>query len=171
VVGRGHVIHVSGDAGYAEALAGRERLPQELRARYRPFPFLREDMLAALVAADLVVGRAGSSTLAELTALGIPSVIVPYPHAAGHQLANARVLAGAGGARVVADDDFDADALVAAADLLADEGTLTAMSAAARNFGRPGAADAVAALILAAAERRALPDPAEIERISRGLVA
>jgi UDP-N-acetylglucosamine--N-acetylmuramyl-(pentapeptide) pyrophosphoryl-undecaprenol N-acetylglucosamine transferase len=169
VVERGHVIHVTGDEGYAEALAGRERLPDERRSRYRPFPFLRDDMLAALVSADLVVGRAGSSTLAEVTALGIPSVIVPYPHAAGHQIANARVLAGAGAARLVADEDFDADALVAAADLLADEGTLAAMSIAARNFGRPGAADAVAELVLAAAERRPRPDPVQIERISRGL--
>jgi UDP-N-acetylglucosamine--N-acetylmuramyl-(pentapeptide) pyrophosphoryl-undecaprenol N-acetylglucosamine transferase len=169
VVERGHVIHVTGDEGYAEALASRERLPAELRSRYRPFPFLRDDMLAALVAADLVVGRAGSSTLAEVTALGIPSVIVPYPHAAGHQVANARVLAGSGAARLVADEDFDADALVAAADLLADEGTLAAMSIAARTFGRPGAAAAVAALVLSAAERRPLPDPAQIERISRGL--
>ena len=171
VVERGHVVHVTGDAGYAEALAARERLPAELRARFRPYPFLRDDMLAALVAADLVVGRAGSSTLAEVTALGIPSVIVPYPHAAGHQLANAQVLAGAGAARLVADEDFDADALVAAADLLSDEGTLSAMSMAARAFGRPGAADAVAELVLAAAERRGLPDATEIERISRGLVS
>jgi UDP-N-acetylglucosamine--N-acetylmuramyl-(pentapeptide) pyrophosphoryl-undecaprenol N-acetylglucosamine transferase len=169
VVERGHVVHVTGDAGYAEALASREQLPTELRSRYKPFPFLRDNMLASLVAADLVVGRAGSSTLAEVTALGIPSVIVPYPHAAGHQVANARVLAGAGAARLVNDEDFDADALVAAADLLADEGTLAAMSIAARSFGRPGAADAVAELILAAAEHRPLPEQMEIERISRGL--
>lgn len=169
VVERGHVIHVTGDEGYAEALASRERLPAERRSRYRPFPFLRDDMLAALVAADLVVGRAGSSTLAEVTALGIPSVIVPYPHAAGHQVANARVLAGSGAARLVADEDFDAGALVDAADLLADEGTLAAMSIAARSFGRPGAAAAVAELVLAAADRRPLPDAARIERISRGL--
>jgi UDP-N-acetylglucosamine--N-acetylmuramyl-(pentapeptide) pyrophosphoryl-undecaprenol N-acetylglucosamine transferase len=169
ILERGHVIHVTGEAGYAEALAGREKLSPELKSRYRPYPFLREDMLAALVSADLVVGRAGSSTLAEVTALGIPSVIVPYPHAAGHQDANARVLAVAGAARLVADEVFDADALVAAIDLLADESTLAAMSAAARAFGRPGAAAAVAELVLAAAEHSPLPDAATIERISRGL--
>jgi UDP-N-acetylglucosamine--N-acetylmuramyl-(pentapeptide) pyrophosphoryl-undecaprenol N-acetylglucosamine transferase len=106
-----------------------------------------------------------------VTALGIPSVIVPYPHAAGHQTANARVLAEAGGARLVADEDFDADALGAAADLLSDDATLTAMAAAARTFGRPGAAEAVAAIVLAAAERRPLPNAGEIERISRGAAA
>ena len=115
-----HVLHVAGEDGYAAALAERERLPAGRCApRYRPYPFLREEMLPALVAADLVVGRAGSSTLAEVTALGIPSVIVPYPHAARPPDARTRrVLADAGAARVVADEAFDADALVAAADLL-----------------------------------------------------
>jgi len=168
LVERGHVLHVTGDDGYAAALAARERLPADRRARYRPQPFLRDEMLPALVSADLVVGRAGSSTLAEVTALGIPSVIVPYPHAAGHQTANARVLAEAGAARLVADEAFDADALVAAADLLADDAARSAMAAAARSLGRPGAAEAVAELVLAAAERRPLPDAERIERISRG---
>jgi UDP-N-acetylglucosamine--N-acetylmuramyl-(pentapeptide) pyrophosphoryl-undecaprenol N-acetylglucosamine transferase len=171
LVERGHVLHVTGEEAYAAALAARERLPADQRPRYRPYPFLRDDMLAALVAADLVVGRAGSSTLAEVTALGIPSVIVPYPHAAGHQTANAKVLAESGGARLVADEAFTADVLLEAADLLADDAARARMADAARWFGRPGAADAVAALVLAAAERRPLPNGAEIERLSRGAIA
>ena len=70
---------------YADALAAREALPEERRARYRPVPFLADDMTAALASADLVVGRAGSSTLAECAAFGLPLLCVPYPHAAGHQ--------------------------------------------------------------------------------------
>jgi UDP-N-acetylglucosamine--N-acetylmuramyl-(pentapeptide) pyrophosphoryl-undecaprenol N-acetylglucosamine transferase len=171
LVERGHLLHVTGDDGYAAALAARERLPAEERSRYRPYPFLRDEMLAALVSADLVVGRAGSSTLAEVTALGIPSVIVPYPHAAGHQTANARILASSGAARLVPDEDFDAAELVSAADLLADTETRSKMAEAARAFGRPGAAEAVAAMIMAAAERRPLPDAEEIERLARGLAA
>jgi UDP-N-acetylglucosamine--N-acetylmuramyl-(pentapeptide) pyrophosphoryl-undecaprenol N-acetylglucosamine transferase len=171
LVERVHVIHVSGESGYAAALAQREQLPADRRSRYRPYPFLRDDMLAALVAADLVVGRAGSSTIAEVTALGIPAVIVPYPHAAGHQGANAEILAAAGAARIVADDAFDADALVAASEILFDESTRIAMAAAARRFGRPGAAEAIAALVLALAERRPLPDAAVIEAIARGEAA
>jgi UDP-N-acetylglucosamine--N-acetylmuramyl-(pentapeptide) pyrophosphoryl-undecaprenol N-acetylglucosamine transferase len=167
LVERAAVLHVTGDEGYAPALAARERLAPDQRARYRPSPFLRDEMLAALVSADLVVGRAGSSTLAEVTALGIPSVIVPYPHAAGHQTANARIAAEVGAARLVADEDFDDDALVAAADLLADDAALAAMAAAARRLGRPGAADAVAEIVMAAAERRPLPDVERIERLSR----
>ena len=168
LVQRVHVLHVTGDSAYAAALAARELLPPDARGRYRPYPFLREDMLAALVATDLVVGRAGSSTVAEVTALGIPSVIVPYPHAAGHQGANAQILADAGAARIVADEAFDADALVAAAELLFDEPTRAAMAYAARRFGKPGAAEAIAALVWAAAERRPLPDVASIEALAQG---
>ena len=95
---RVRVIHVTGDAGYAAALAARDALPAELRDRYRPYPFLHDDMTAALAAADLVVGRAGSSTLAEAAAFGLPIVVVPYPHAAGHQRLNAAAFADAGAA-------------------------------------------------------------------------
>ena len=170
LVERVHVLHVTGESAYAAALAQREQLPADSRSRYRPFPFLRDDMLAALVATDLVVGRAGSSTVAEVTALGIPAVIVPYPHAAGHQGANAEILARAGAARIVADDAFDADALLAAASILDDPGAHIRMSAAARSLGRPGSADAVAELVRSVAERRELPDPAAIDRRSRGEV-
>ncbi len=169
LVERVHVIHVTGEEGYAAALAGREQLPLERRDRYHPHPFLRDDMLPALAAADLVVGRAGSSTLAEVTALGLPMVVVPYPHAAGHQRANALALADAGAARLVEDEDFDAGALLDGAALLDDPQSHVRMSAAARELGRPAAADVVAELVLALAERRPLPDPALVERRSRGL--
>jgi len=162
------VVHVTGTDGYAGALAGREALADTLRGRYRPYPFLREEMLDALAAADLVVGRAGSSTLAEAAALGLPLVVVPYPHAAGHQRANARQLVEAGAARLVDDEAFDATALLDAARLLEDPDAHVRMSAAARGLGRPGAAAAVAELVLAAARRRPPPDPGAIERRARG---
>jgi len=78
------------------------------------------------------------------------------------------VLADAGAARIVADEDFNADALVAAADLLGDLPALSAMADAARRLGRPGAAAAVAALVLSLAERRPLPSAAEVDAIARG---
>ena len=169
LVERVTVIHVTGDDGYSAALAAREALPEKRRGRYRPFRFLREEMLAALAASDLVVGRAGSSTLAEATALGLPMVVVPYPHAAGHQRANAEVLERAGAARLIDDAAFDAKALLTAAALLDDATAHVQMSAAARGLGRPGAARAVAELVTALAEDRPLPEPAEVERRSRGV--
>ena len=128
-------------------------------------------MLPALAGADLVVGRAGSSTLAEVTALGLPMVVVPYPHAAGHQRANARLIEDAGAGRLIDDADFDSDALLAAAALIDDPVAYPAMAAAARSLGRPGAADAVADLVLAVARKATLPDQAEIDRRARGLAA
>ena len=171
LVERVHVLHVTGEAGYADALAAREALPAEWRARYRPVPFLGAEMAEALVAADLVVGRAGSSTLAEVTALGKPMVVVPYPHAAGHQRANARQLVEAGAAVLVADEAFDSAALLDAAAILDDPARHARMAAAARALGRPAAGDAVAGLVLAAAERRPLPDRATVDRRSRGSAA
>jgi UDP-N-acetylglucosamine--N-acetylmuramyl-(pentapeptide) pyrophosphoryl-undecaprenol N-acetylglucosamine transferase len=168
LVERTTVIHVAGHDGYPRALADRERLPEARRRRYRPAAFLREEMLDALAAADVVVGRAGSSTLAEVAALGVPMIVVPYPHAAGHQEANARVLVEAGAARIVRDEDFDADALLDAASLLDDPAAHLAMSAAARGLGRPGATAAVGALLLALAERRPLPTAERVEAIARG---
>jgi UDP-N-acetylglucosamine--N-acetylmuramyl-(pentapeptide) pyrophosphoryl-undecaprenol N-acetylglucosamine transferase len=171
LVERAVVVHVTGDDGYAAALAGREGLSAETRERYRPHRFLRDEMLTALAAADLVVGRAGSSSLAEVTALGLPMVVVPYPHAAGHQRANARQLVEAGAARLVEDADFDAAALLDPAALLDDPPAHLAKSAAARSLGRPGAADAVADLVLVAARLEPWPDPASVERRSRGVLA
>lgn len=168
LVARCHVIHVTGDLGYGPALAGQEALPPELRARYRPARFLGSEMGEALMAADLVVGRAGSSTLAEVTAAGVPLIVVPYPHAGGHQRANARMLVEAGAAREIDDADFDGPALLEAVGILDDPAVHARMAAAARSLGRPGAADALASIALALAERRPLPDAPTIDRMARG---
>ncbi len=167
LVERVRVVHVTGDDGYAAALAAREALPSELRDRYRPAPFLHDDMTAALAAADLAVGRAGASTLAEAAAFALPTAIVPYPHAAGHQRLNAEAFADAGAAVLVEDEALDADRLVEVASLLADPARHAAMSAAARDLARPGAADAVADLVLAVAHRESLPPASEIDAVAR----
>lgn len=168
LVARVRVIHVTGDAGYAAALAAREALPDELRDRYRPFPFLHDEMTAALAAADLAIGRAGASTLAEAAAFALPTAIVPYPHAAGHQRRNAEAFAEAGATILVEDEELDADRLVEVAGLLADPTRHATMSAAARELARPAAADAVADLVLAVALREQLPTQAEIDAVARG---
>ena len=168
LVARVRVVHVTGDAGYAAALAAREALPEELRDRYRPAPFLHgDDMTAALAAADLAIGRAGASTLAEAAAFALPTVIVPYPHAAGHQRLNAESFADAGAALLIEDEAFDSERLVEAAGLLADPARHAAMSAAARELARPGAGAAVADLVLAIAHRDPLPTAAEIDAAAR----
>jgi UDP-N-acetylglucosamine--N-acetylmuramyl-(pentapeptide) pyrophosphoryl-undecaprenol N-acetylglucosamine transferase len=167
VVGRVVLLHLAGNDGYGEALRNREALPEGLRERYLPAPFLRDEMADAYVASDLLVGRAGSSTLAEASAAGLPMVVVPYPHAAAHQKANARELVEAGAAELVMDEDFDAGALVHAADMATDAPRLARMREAARSRARPNAAGATIRMLEALAARQPLPDPDEIERLSR----
>ena len=164
---RAAVLHITGQPAYAEALRRRDALPEEQRVRYRPHPSLQAEMADALASADLLIGRAGSSTLAEAAAVGLPLVVVPYPHAAAHQVANARRLLDAGGALVIADEDFDAAALLEASTILDQPERLARMSAASRGEARPAAARAVTELLLSLAERRPLPTADHIERISR----
>jgi UDP-N-acetylglucosamine--N-acetylmuramyl-(pentapeptide) pyrophosphoryl-undecaprenol N-acetylglucosamine transferase len=155
-----HVLHLAGDAGMADAGAARQRLPVELRPRYAPEPFLTDRMADALVAADLVVGRAGSSTCAELAAVGVASILVPYPFAGAHQRYNAGYLADEGAAVMVPDEELSADRLVAEASALRDDTRRAAMAASALRLGRPEAATALADELVAMAEGRPLPSEA-----------
>jgi UDP-N-acetylglucosamine--N-acetylmuramyl-(pentapeptide) pyrophosphoryl-undecaprenol N-acetylglucosamine transferase len=166
LVSRCAVVHITGADSFPAAQRRREALAPEHRERYLPFAFLREDMGAAWLSADLLVGRAGSSTLAEATAAGLPMVLVPYPHAASHQQANAADAEAAGAARLVPDDELDGDALRAAADLLFD-GRLASMAAASRALARPGAAAATASLLLSLVEGAALPDAESLDALTR----
>lgn len=150
------VEHVVGPRGWMKGLAGgvlADDAPERTVAaapdvEYRAVRY-EADMLTVLRAADLVVCRAGATSVAELSALGVPSILVPLPGAPGdHQTANARYLEDAGGALLVPDSELDGDRLgVEMAALLADTGRLTAMANGARSLGRPDAADRVVALI------------------------
>lgn len=152
-----HVLHVAGEAGMVRATEAREALPVGLRERYHPKAFITDGMAAALVAADLVVGRAGSSTCAELAAAGVASILVPYPHAGSHQVANAAWLADQGATVVVRDAELTPERLTTEVARLAAGELRAPMAAAARRLGRPDAALGLARELLAMAEGRALP--------------
>lgn len=104
------------------------------------------DMGSAYAAADLVVARSGAMSCAEITARGLPAILVPYPHAADdHQRKNAEVLVRAGAARMILDRDLDGATLAGAlAPLFADAVVRERMASAARAAGRPDAAARVA---------------------------
>jgi len=108
-------------------------------------PFMH-DMHARMAAADLVVSRAGASTLAELTILGRPMVLVPLPTAADdHQRRNAAALARVGAAELIEERDLTGERLAAVLlALAADPDRRRRMAAAARSLGRPDAAARVA---------------------------
>jgi UDP-N-acetylglucosamine--N-acetylmuramyl-(pentapeptide) pyrophosphoryl-undecaprenol N-acetylglucosamine transferase len=142
------VLHASGRRDFP---ALRDRL-RELGEppHYRLLEYV-EPFADALAAADLSVARAGGSVF-ELAAAGLPSILVPYPHAtAAHQDGNARWMAGGGAGVVVPDAELDAARLAReVAALLADRERLAAMARAARRLARPDAADRIADAVLAA---------------------
>ena len=107
-----------------------------------------QDVPSRLSEANLVIARAGASTIAELTACGRASILVPLPGAMDdHQTANARALADTGGAVLIPQGDFTAARLTGELQAL-DPDRLVLMAQAARRAGRPGAAAALADLIL-----------------------
>jgi UDP-N-acetylglucosamine--N-acetylmuramyl-(pentapeptide) pyrophosphoryl-undecaprenol N-acetylglucosamine transferase len=155
-----HVLHLTGENGMADAGAARQGLPEALRPRYAFEPFLTDRMADALVAADLVVGRAGSSTCAEVAAAGVASILVPYPYAGAHQRYNADYLSREDAAVVVGDEELSGGRLLAETTALLDDDRREALAGAARRMGRPEAARTLADELLALAERRPLPSEA-----------
>lgn len=141
------IYHVVGRRDFEEMSSGCPA-PVPGGMDYRQIEFEdRMDLL--LTAADVAVQRAGASTVAELTVIGLPSILVPLPGAPGdHQTQNARRLADAGAAVMVADAELDADRLEEELDrLVGDRADRDRMSAAARLLGRPDAAERVATLV------------------------
>ncbi len=107
------------------------------------------DMATAYAASSLVLARAGASTLAELSLVGLPALLVPYPHAADdHQTANARAFVNQGAARLIPDAKLSAETLAQAiADWAPGSPGLDTAAAAMRSLAHPDAASAMATTI------------------------
>jgi UDP-N-acetylglucosamine--N-acetylmuramyl-(pentapeptide) pyrophosphoryl-undecaprenol N-acetylglucosamine transferase len=138
------VVHVAGPGDVEWVRAGRASLPDHMRAHYYVHDYLDDEMVDALLAADLTVARAGASTLGELPAAGLPGVLVPYPYAGAHQWANARYLVEGGAAVMVSDANLGTQLIPTVLDLLVDDARRAAMSQAARALAQPDAAERIA---------------------------
>ncbi len=144
-----YIVHSTGADGY-EACASALALTEEEKKRYRLMPYI-EDMGDMLAAADLVLSRAGASSIAEIAALAVPSVLVPYPFAtADHQTTNARYLVDTGAAVMFKDDAIGDEAFATTlANLLKDGSARARMAAAARGLAQDKAAERLADELLA----------------------
>jgi UDP-N-acetylglucosamine--N-acetylmuramyl-(pentapeptide) pyrophosphoryl-undecaprenol N-acetylglucosamine transferase len=138
------VVHISGALDWPAVEAQAGALSPELRARYHGYPYLHDEMPLALAAADLVIARAGASTLGEFPAVGLPSILAPYPYSGQHQDANANALVRRGAAIKLPDAELSARLASTALDLLQHPDKLAAMSQAAQALAQPGAAAAIA---------------------------
>ena len=139
-----YIVHSTGKALYdevCEALA----LTDEEAARWQVLPYI-ERMGEALAAADVVLSRAGASSIAEIAALGVPSLLVPYPLATeDHQTTNAHLLVDAGAAVAIPDSEIDGEAFANELFSLVDDADRrAAMRAAAQGLGQERSAALVA---------------------------
>ena len=130
-----HVRHISGRRDYA-VVSERQTIDDLDLLSYDLIEY-EEDMPAVYAGADLVLCRAGATSVTEIAAVGIPSILVPLPNSPGdHQAANARVLADAGAAVLVADGDLDGERLAREVDALSVDPELRQqMADAARTIG------------------------------------
>ena len=121
------VMHQTGETDHEEIC----QMYKENELSPEIFPFIK-DMAQAYDWADLVIGRSGAMTVSELSATGMPSILIPYPHATdNHQWFNAQFIAKKGGAEVILDKDLKLDILVKAIKkIFLQEGILSEMSEA-----------------------------------------
>ena len=141
------VIHITGRLDWQMMEQRRAGLSTEQLNRYRPYPYLYDEIGAAMLLADLALTRAGASALGELPFFGLPAILVPYPYAWRYQRVNASYLVRRGAA-VQMDDALLAEQIIPRVrGLMADKDQLERMSQAMRALARPDAALRIASLL------------------------
>jgi UDP-N-acetylglucosamine--N-acetylmuramyl-(pentapeptide) pyrophosphoryl-undecaprenol N-acetylglucosamine transferase len=142
------VLWASGREEFDRCRAAIENLKGSLRSLIRLLPYI-EEMEFALAAADLVVCRAGATTLAEVARAGLPSVLIPYPFAAAdHQSDNAAAMEHAGASVVLRDAEAEKLLLPVLRELITDPARMRTMADRAKTMGAPGATEILAGAVL-----------------------
>lgn len=130
------ILHQTGEKNFADIEAAR---PPEAES-YHIRPYIH-NMAVAYAAADLVIARSGAATIADLTAIGRPAILVPYPYAGGHQRKNAASITSRGAAIAVEESELSSEVLAALIlDLKNDPERLAAMASASASLAKPDAA-------------------------------
>jgi UDP-N-acetylglucosamine--N-acetylmuramyl-(pentapeptide) pyrophosphoryl-undecaprenol N-acetylglucosamine transferase len=153
------IIHITGDLTWDKFSNIAPGLPSEISPRYRSYPYLHEEMGAALKVADLVISRAGASSIGEYPHFGIPAILVPYPHAWRYQKVNANYLTRHKGAIILKDEDLHSRLGPVVQELMRSPERRNAMKAAMRSLAGQDAGRTIANLIY---ETAALKGPARI---------
>ena len=154
LLGRAQIVHQTGpqsanrDAADLKAL--RATWPEETQRHYVIREFIADEIADLYAMTDLILARAGAGTVAELASLGLPSILIPLPHAGGdEQTRNAESLARAGGCEVIAEADATPERLRSRVEaMLADSERRSRMASAARTAGHPDAAARLVDLLL-----------------------
>jgi len=151
---KAQVVHITGELDWSQVEEVQKSLPQHLAGEYHPYAYLYDEMVYALVSADLVVSRAGAATLGEYTLLGLPAVLVPYPHAWRYQKVNADYLVSQGAAIQIRDEELVDELLPTVEGLIKDTDRLSNMASTMRQLAVADATEAIADEILELAKRK-----------------
>ena len=147
------VVHISGQLDWDEVKEVAASLWSSQRTSYHAFPYLHE-MGKALAAADLVISRAGASSLGEFPFFGLPAVLIPYPHAWRYQKVNADYLAQHGAAVMLDDSRLNEDLLDTIKVLLENPAKRESMRRAMKSLSHPVAAQAIASQLVELAREK-----------------
>jgi undecaprenyldiphospho-muramoylpentapeptide beta-N-acetylglucosaminyltransferase len=148
------VVHITGELDWPVIEAKIKELPETQSTRYHAFPYLHEEMGAALASADLALSRAGASTLGEYPLFGLPAVLVPYPHAWRYQKVNADYLVQRGAAVTLEDGTLSDQLLPTVKDLLNQPQKLASMRLAMQRMSHPEAAAEIGHQLLSLGRER-----------------
>ena len=148
------VVHITGELDWPQVEEVQKSLPQHLAGEYHPYAYLYDEMVYAMASADLVVSRAGAATLGEYTLLGLPAVLVPYPHAWRYQAVNADYLVSQGAAIQIDDEELADEMLPTVVELIEDTDRLSKMTSAMQQLAVANAAETIADEILELAKRK-----------------
>ncbi len=141
------IVHVTGELDWETVQKVKDGLDPLFADDYHITPYLHEEMGAALRAADLVVSRAGASTLGEFPLFGLPAILVPYPYAWRYQKTNAAYLAERGAAIMLEDGSLKDKIVETVRGLICDTSKLQKMKDAMQALAVPAAAATIAALL------------------------
>ncbi len=147
------VVHISGKLDWEEIQKAKNNLPTALSQHYHAYPYLHEEMGAALASADLVVSRAGASTLGEFPLFGLPAILVPYPYAWRYQKVNADFLVKNEAAVFMEDANMGRQLLPTLRTILSDPERLAKMKQSMLSLAQPQAAERIADLLRELAAR------------------
>ena len=137
------IVHISGQLDWEVVRQAESGLSRGQKRLYHAFPYLYDEMGAALSAANLVVSRAGASSIGEYPYFGLPAGLVPYPYAWRYQKVNVDYLSRRGAAISIEDQRLEDDLLTVVKDLLQNPEKLAAMREAMRGLNKPDAAQAI----------------------------
>lgn len=141
------ILYVTGEAHYKDVVAEASLLGNSGNIAIVPFIHNMQEVLASI---DAMVGRAGATSLAEITALGLPSILIPSPHVTNnHQVRNAESLTSAGAAIMLLEKDLTSQRMIEALDsLLLDETKRETMGKASKKLGTPDASERLFSLMI-----------------------